>query len=149
MRYDGKAGTHPAHSAVDLGRHPARVNQRLGIESQPVAPFTDFRQGFYLTWPLTPLGVNVEVIFDAMQAFFECGDYRGADIAGMPVESEDTANSWNQIASERRRSISSGPRSAPMWLAVSRASCVIRVKSQTGALAGCRGKLANSVRRGM
>jgi len=33
-------------SAVDLGRHPARVNQRPGIKSQPVAPFTDFDRGF-------------------------------------------------------------------------------------------------------
>jgi hypothetical protein len=33
-------------SAVDLGRHAARVNQRPGIKSQPVAPFTDFDRGF-------------------------------------------------------------------------------------------------------
>jgi hypothetical protein len=33
-------------SAIDLGGHAARVNQRPWIKSQPVAPLTDFDRGF-------------------------------------------------------------------------------------------------------
>jgi hypothetical protein len=33
-------------TAVDLGRRAACVNQRPGVKSQPVAPFTDFDRGF-------------------------------------------------------------------------------------------------------
>jgi hypothetical protein len=39
-------------NAVDLGRHRARVNQRPGIKSQPVAPFTDFDRGLRDLGPL-------------------------------------------------------------------------------------------------
>jgi hypothetical protein len=32
-------------SAIDFGRHAARVNKRAGIDGQPLAPFPNFGRG--------------------------------------------------------------------------------------------------------
>ena len=53
-RHDGKAGTHPAQQRCRPWPSPARVNQRPGIKTQPVAPWTPY-----------PLGVNAEFALDA------------------------------------------------------------------------------------
>jgi len=98
---------------------------------------------------LTPLGVNAEFVFDAAQAFLERAGHSGGNTAGMPVESEDAVERLEPERIGQGRSSSSGPRSATMRVAISRARRVMRVKSHAGACPGCNGKLANPVRRGM
>jgi hypothetical protein len=78
-------------SAVDFGGHAARMHERAGIEGQLVAPLTDFERSFTRRCTLTPLGVNAEFVFDTPETLFERTGHRRGNSAGMPVETENTA----------------------------------------------------------
>jgi hypothetical protein len=58
-------------SAVDLVHHPARVKKRARINGQALASFQYFGRGLTSRGALTPLGVNAEVVFDAVESFFQ------------------------------------------------------------------------------
>ena len=78
-------------SAVDFGGLAARIQKWAGIDSQLIAPFTNFERSLTGRRTLTPLGVNAEFVFDTTEALLERTGHRGGHSAGMPVETEDTA----------------------------------------------------------
>jgi hypothetical protein len=67
------------------------LRKRAGIDGQLVAPFTNFERSFTGRNTLTPPGVNAEVVFDTAETFFERAGHGGGNSAGVPVETEDTA----------------------------------------------------------
>jgi hypothetical protein len=78
-------------SAVDFGGHAARTHERAGIDGQLVAPLTNFERSLTGRNTLTPLGVNAEFVFETAEPLFERPGDRGGNPAGMPVETEYTA----------------------------------------------------------
>ncbi len=129
-------------SAVDFGGHAARIHKRAGIDGQPVAPLTDFERSFTRRCPLTPLGVNAEFVFDTRRPSLSAP----VTVVVTPLECQSKPrtqpSAWNQNESDKRRSSSSGPRSATTCVAISRARRVIRVNSHAGARPECDGRLA-------
>jgi hypothetical protein len=139
-RHGGKAGTHPAQQRYRPWR-PCGSRKSAAPDQEPAGRTVHgFRQGFYVMWRPYPPGSK-------RQAHVRCHAgllwVRRSRSVVTPLECQSNPrtqpNAWNQNGSERRRSISSGPRSATMCVAISRASCVIRVKSQAGQRPECSG----------
>ena len=78
-------------SAVDFGGHAARIHKWAGIDGQLVAPLTNFERSLTGRSTLTPLGVNAEFVFDTAETLFERTGHCGGNSAGMPIETEYTA----------------------------------------------------------
>src|SRR5262245_10312637 len=78
-------------SAVDFGGHAARIQKRGAVDGQPVAPLTNLERSLTGSGTLTPLGVNAEVVFDTAETLLERTGHRGGNSAGMPIETEYTA----------------------------------------------------------
>src|SRR4029078_3773755 len=80
-------------SAVDFRGQAARLHKRAVIDVQLVSPLTNLERSLTGRNTLTPLGVNAEFVFDTAETLFERAGHRGGDPAGMPIETEYTAES--------------------------------------------------------
>jgi len=80
-------------AGVYLGRHPAGVDEGRRVPGHGVGVCGDLRRGLPRGLPLAAGDVEAQVALQALHSLLECATDRGGYAAGMPVESEDAAQS--------------------------------------------------------